>query len=285
MSTLINFAHRLVRRTYLRLGFKGLTLPVQYGTIHYFENERTSSRPTLVLLHGIGTSSSTWINVLPHLAPRYHVIALDLLGFGFSKVEGERSYLHVAEHRDATKELLTRKGVEKCTLIGHSFGGWIAAALATRTPQRIEHLVLVNTAGIYYQGVESLRALFTLRTTRDVNRLFTQMWYRYPWYYRLFSPSILADMKERCVGKIIAAVEKKDFLGQELSSLRMPVSVIWGAEDRLILQDSLVVLKHAVPHLKVCFIQKCGHVPQLERYAEFSTILLKLLEGKTDVVD
>jgi len=285
LSRLIDIAHRLVRRKYLRLGFKSLTLPVQYGTIHYFENEKTSSRPTIVLLHGIGTSSGTWMDVLPHLATRYHVVAVDFLGFGFSKLEGGRSYLRVGEHCDTTEEFLKRKGLEKFTLVGHSFGGWIAAALAFRMPQRVGHLLLVNTAGMYYQGVENLRALFTLRTTRDLNRLLMQMWYRYPWYYRLFCRSILADMKERCVGEIIAEVEKKDFLNQELSSLCMAVSVIWGAEDRLISKDSLVVLKNAIPHLTVSFIEACGHVPQLERSAEFSSVLLNLLEGKRDVVD
>ena len=65
--------------------------------------------------------------------------------------------------------------------IGHSLGGWLAARYAARHPESVVHLILINNAGIRYDGFEQQADAFTIRSVDDVRLLLRQMWFRYPW--------------------------------------------------------------------------------------------------------
>src|SRR6185369_1581798 len=100
----------------------------------------------LVLLHGVGGDADQWAFVLGQLSAAHRVIAIDLPGFGRSdkpaieyRVEGYVEFLD---------RFLTAIGIDRASLLGHSFGGWIVASFALAFPQRVDRLVLVDSAGI-----------------------------------------------------------------------------------------------------------------------------------------
>src|SRR3954454_18058244 len=104
------------------------------------------SGPPLLLIHGIGDSSETWLEVIPELARRHTVIAPDLLGHGESAKP--RADYAVAAYACGMRDLLSVLDVDRVTVVGHSLGGGIALQFAYQFPERCERLVLVGSGGI-----------------------------------------------------------------------------------------------------------------------------------------
>jgi pimeloyl-ACP methyl ester carboxylesterase len=252
-------------------------IELESSRLHYFEYRHPKPSGTLVLVHGLGTSSSTWLKIAPELVKHHSVLAMDLPGFGFSKLKPGWEFCTIGEHGAALATLLGHVGEDPIVLVGHSFGGWISAQYATMRPERVHRLVLIDTAGIYYRGVESLRRLFTIDTRASLRKLLNTLWYRYPWYFKPFAGAIYREMTRLHVSDIVASINAEDFLVEELSRLRMPVSVIWGKEDRVVSLAALDVLRKFIPSAQVFFIDRCGHVPQLERPAALIHVLNQIL--------
>jgi pimeloyl-ACP methyl ester carboxylesterase len=117
---------------------------------------RQGEGPVLVLVHGITSSSRTWLSVLPALAERYTVIAPDLLGHGRSaKPRGDYS---LGAYASGIRDLLSVLGLPRATVVGHSLGGGIAMQFAYQFPQSIERLVLVDSGGLGNEVSLLLRA-------------------------------------------------------------------------------------------------------------------------------
>ena len=97
----------------------------------------------VVLLHGYLESMLVWEDFVPLLYKKVRVITLDLPGHGISQVEGE---CHSMEFlADTVKEMLDSLGVERCTLVGHSMGGYVALAFCERYPERLDGVVLLSS--------------------------------------------------------------------------------------------------------------------------------------------
>ncbi|MEY4388438.1 MAG: hypothetical protein RLZZ432_157 [Chloroflexota bacterium] len=102
--------------------------------------------PALLLVHGFGGSTFGWRTAMAPLAARgWHVIAIDLPGFGLSAKDWGRDYGHEAQARFALA-VLDRLGVERAVLVGHSMGGNVVAWMAALAPERVAGLVLVDAA-------------------------------------------------------------------------------------------------------------------------------------------
>ena len=123
--------------------------------------------PTLVLLHGFANGSAMFCLTLDLLAPHFRVLAVDLRGAGASErprwphaagaagaAEGEAWFV------DALEAWRAALGLEEVVLLGHSLGGYVAAAFALRHPRRVRHLVLASPVGVPPRGAaaEALRA-------------------------------------------------------------------------------------------------------------------------------
>ena len=100
----------------------------------------------MLLLHGIGDSSESWVPVMADLARDHTVVAPDLLGHGGS--DKPRADYSVAAYANGMRDLLDVLGIESATVVGHSLGGGVAAQLAYQYPERCERLVLVASGGV-----------------------------------------------------------------------------------------------------------------------------------------
>ena len=94
--------------------------------------------PVVLLLHGLGCDHTTWEPVIDTLARRYTVIAPDLLGHGES--DKPRADYSVGGYANGMRDLLTVLGIDKVTVVGHSFGGGVAMQFAYQFPERTERL-------------------------------------------------------------------------------------------------------------------------------------------------
>ncbi|MBI3783162.1 MAG: alpha/beta fold hydrolase, partial [Deltaproteobacteria bacterium] len=99
----------------------------------------------LVFAHGAGGNHLSWWQQVPHFAPRFTVVTFDHRGFGQSAEAA--SGTGGAAFVDDLHALLDHLGIERCTLISQSMGGWTCLGFTIRHPQRVERLVLCDTHG------------------------------------------------------------------------------------------------------------------------------------------
>ncbi len=132
---------------------------IVFRTIHGYRRafRMAGSGPALLLVHGIGDDSSTWQDVIPHLAEKYTVIAPDLLGHGRS--DKPRADYSVAAYANGMRDLLSVLGIESVTVIGHSLGGGVAMQFAYQFPHMVERLVLVASGGVTKDVHPALRLI------------------------------------------------------------------------------------------------------------------------------
>lgn len=273
---LIDFLHKRIQKKFRKLGIQSQYLNLPTCSLHYYTNGERHKKNVL-LLHGLGTSSSTWVYVLPHLIRNYNVYAMDFPGFGFSRILNGRTLFTLRELRETVEIFVAETLRPPFTLLGHSLGGWVAAEFALRHQSDLSRLILINPAGLHHSGVEETGKLFAIGNLRDLYSLLNRLWWKYPWYFKPFGPAILADLRKRRVAEFIKTVTNEDFLNDRLQGLRIPVDLVWGTSDGVISAEALEILKRALPHLRVMLIEKCGHVPQLERPQSVKAILDRIL--------
>lgn len=129
-----------------------------FSTVHGYRRAYriAGEGPAVLLIHGVGASSAHWEDCFAALARRHTVIAPDLLGHGHSAKP--RADYSVAAYANGLRDLLGVLGIERVTLVGHSFGGGVAMQFAYQFPERVDRLVLISTGGVGRQVTPVLRA-------------------------------------------------------------------------------------------------------------------------------
>src|ERR1700733_3098130 len=114
--------------------------------IRYFD---AGQGPAVILLHGMGGVKESWMGNFGALAAGYHVFAIDQIGFGHS----DKPLLDykIATFVDFLYAFMQAQNIGKATLVGNSFGGWIALDFPLQHSSMMEKLVLVDSAGLAWQ--------------------------------------------------------------------------------------------------------------------------------------
>jgi pimeloyl-ACP methyl ester carboxylesterase len=261
---IIRTLHWLLGSAYHGLGFASRSVTVSGHALHYYESPTDGRHHTVVFLHGLGTSASTWALVLPRLRALGHIIALDLPGFGRSRLPEPTSVPTFADYLEILRAFLRTVVPGSASLVGHSLGGWLAMHLALEGPRQVRKLVLMNPAGIWYEGCEQVAAAFDVHELQDTRRLLERLWFNYPWYFRPFLGPIHNELRSRRVFDLVRTIRREEFVNERLHDLQCATSVLWGQEDRLLSATTVAVLRREIPTVQVIMIPRCGHVPQLE---------------------
>jgi pimeloyl-ACP methyl ester carboxylesterase len=170
-------------------------------------------------------------------------------------------------------------------VVGVSFGGWIAAAIAVKTTQRLSHLVLANAVGIKVGD----------RETRDIADIFaiTESQFNELAYC---DPRLGArDYKAMPDAEVMVAARNREALGRygwspylhdpklkrRLHRIRIPTLVLWGTSDRILNEDYGRAYAAAIPGAAFEIIERAGHFPHLEQPDVFSDRVLAFIGQKT----
>lgn len=250
--------------------------------IHYVE---AGSGPTVILLHGLGGSTQVWqLNIAP-LAEKFHVIALDQIGFG--KSDKPLVNYRIRTYVDFLDQFCKQLKIERASLVGNSMGGWIAAAFTAAFPDRVDKLVLVDAAGYTPLKTLDMQTLYGLNpSTREGMKLLAARVF----YNKVFQTDALID---QAIAARLAAgdgytinsitesiIRGEDFLDDTVKTIKRPTLIVWGREDGLTpLADGERFHKDIAQSTFVVFDQ-CGHVPNIEKAADFNSFVIKFLEKK-----
>lgn len=241
------------------------------------------SGPVVVLLHGLGGNSTNWAFNTPALAEKFRVIVPDQVGFGQS--DKPLINYRVGTYVDFLDKFLAELKIERATLVGNSMGGWIAALYTLKHPARVERLVLVDAAGFAPPKEFDLNTLAGLNpsTRAEMKQLSNLVFYN-PMFKSDAAVDVLLAQRLSAgdgytIQRLVESIHRgDDMLDGKLSAIKQPVLIVWGREDGLTsLAREGEKFKRELPSAQFVVFDQCGHVPQVEKAAEFNAALLKFL--------
>ena len=159
----------LLTSFYLLLGIALLNIPVRanesagisYHTVSienvdiFYREAGDPERPTLLLLHGFPTSSHMFRNLIPALADKYHVVAPDYPGYGFSSMPAVDDFDYSFDNVARIIEKFTDEiGLDRFSLYMMDYGAPVGFRIATSRPERIETLIIQN-GNAYIEGIDN----------------------------------------------------------------------------------------------------------------------------------
>ena len=267
---------------------------VQYLVVHGYRRafRISGSGPALLLLHGLACDSSTWVDVIPTLSKHFTVIAPDLLGHGESdKPDADYS---LGGYANGMRDLLTVLGIDKVTVVGHSFGGGVAMQFAYQFPDRTERVVLVSTGGLGKEVTPLIRFL----TVPGSSAALAAATFR-PWRplvaggMRALSRTpltatrdldevarIYESLADRATRRAVQRVTSHvlNWKGQFVTmtdrsylARLMPVLVVWGRDDMVIPSKHADFAPTQVSDVHV--LDDAGHFPHKDHPEEFCDLV------------
>lgn len=249
---------------------------------------------TVLLIHGLGQNGhKDWHHVITHLAKRFHVLAIDLPGFGYSdQPEGQYS---PGRYARLLYWLYEQTGQERVHLAAHSMGGAVALRFASSFPELLDKLVLVSVAGVLERSAfvqHSSESAVDLNGVPNPVRQAAEDQIRH-WSGKLLDlvnrmpdPSeflknnnsawnmLLGDRPN--INAALALVDE-DFSGA-LESITVPTLIIWGSADPVAPLRTGELLAGQMPQAELVVFADTGHVPMFRR-ERFNQLLEGFLTG------
>ncbi len=220
-------------------------------------------RRRLLFIHGYGGNARQWQHQLVHFSDQDRVLAPDLRGHGHSdKPEGPYDVDTLVADLEALLEAVA--GEAPVVVVGHSFGGALAAELALRRPAQVSHLVLIAAAG-EFPLAWNLRLVFRLPVPL-LNLI-------YPFVRRHLAapPRVLKRMAHEA---LLA------YRGWErLQQLRAPTLVVRGHRDRVFARQYYERVADAIPEAEEVDVGVSGHMVMLERREAVNRAIERFLDG------
>lgn len=260
--------------------FRGDLLVVQAGR---------ANAQTLLFVHGLGQNAFTdWIDTMKVVARHYHVIAVDLPGYGYSASPlgkySPRNYARVLQ------DVLARHAKGPAIVVGHSMGGAVALRLASDYPASVSKLVVVDAAGLLHRttfvkhtatepfGIETLPGVAKdpVERMKDLGRAAVEKVFGLPSDpTRVLRQSDIAwelILRNRTNVNAALALVDEDFTAA-IYTLPQPVQLIWGEADTIAPLRTGRVLARRLPYSQLRTLPGVGHTPMETAFERFMKAL------------
>jgi pimeloyl-ACP methyl ester carboxylesterase len=235
--------------------------------IHYYCAGRRGT--PLIFVHGLGGSAENWLFLLPRLSKEYLVYAPDLPGFGKTPLAPEGT--NIRTHALYLQRFLDALGYPRATLVGNSLGGWISTRFAIDHPDRVRHLYLLNSAGLSRKGGYS-----PYTPDRAAARRAIQTFAGRPVVVPNVLLNAMVENSNRPAYKgFIEHYDKSEELDDVLSQVRVPTTIIWGTEDRILPLVCAHDFHAGIPNSQLILLPGVGHTPQAMAPSKVARIILQ----------
>ena len=254
---------------------------------HYHE---AGSGEPLLFIHGSGPGVTAWANwrfALGAFADRFHVLAPDVLGFGYSdRPDG------IAYGKDVWVDhmiaFLDAKHITRAHIVGNSMGGAVAIALAAKRPDLVDRLVLMGSCGIAFPITPGLDAVWGYEPSRERMRALIADYFAYD---GAIVTDALVDMRyaasiqpgfQESYGRMFPAPRQAGVDGlatpvEQIKAITAQTLLIHGREDKVIPLSVSYELFELIPNAELHVFGNCGHWTQIERKDPFNTIVSAFL--------
>lgn len=264
--------------------------------VHYQEFGG-ATEPVIILIHGYTASTYVWKTTAPALANAgFRVIAIDLLGFGFSEKPPWFGY-SIQGHARVISRFMNRLGIGRAAIVGNSYGGAVALTLALDYPERVEKLVLVGA--VINNGPKN-HPILRLVKRRGIGEILTpflvdsRMLLRgrmrrtiAPANHHLVSrermDSIRRPLRSREGHRSLLATSRAwdaSRIEQDLHLINAPTLIIWGDQDNIVPIRDGHTLHEEILNSRLVVLKECGHVPPEEKSEVFSELVSQFCSNK-----
>lgn len=251
--------------------------------------EQAGEGEAVVFLHGYTGSSQDWANQLAHISAKYRAVAIDHRGHGRSEAPAAEEDYSIYIFSQDVYELLKELGIDRCCLVGHSMGGFMALQFVLDHPETVRVLVLVDTSSGDYDsppGYPELKAkLYDLARNNGLEAAFEYDAAHNPTRIERFEkhPEMREIARQRVLntsvdGYIFASRSfgKWKPVTDRLHEIKVPTLIFWGDEDAPFQRPSLT-LKESIPRAELIIVPGVGHNPHEEDPDIFNEALIKFL--------
>jgi pimeloyl-ACP methyl ester carboxylesterase len=267
--------------------------------LHYLDYPGEGRK--VVLLHGFGSSTFTWEDMVPKLQKKFrddnkpvpHVLAVDIKGCGWSDKPRNAKY-DPFTLTDEVSAWMEKVGVDNATVVGNSLGGALALVLALDHPEKVGRLVLVDAGGYPPDKKDYIAALFAYVPFPGfwINLGFNRWMAKWGLRKAFYDPEKVTDARidayfdrlrtRGCIESIVAQALSADpelFLtyAGRIPYIKQETIIIWGRNDGWIPLKYGCRFNQDIKRSKLFVIPECGHVPQEEKPDEFAQILYHFL--------
>lgn len=267
------------------------------GTEVHFQEFGDATNPKLILIHGFTASAYVWKTTAPMLADEgFHVIAVDLLGFGFSEKPSWFDY-SIASQARMISRLMNLLGIGTATIVGSSYGGAIALTLALDYPERVEKLVLVDAV---INDEPKNHPIMKLAKIPGVGEVITPFLLDSKVFMKFRMQGTLAPANHHLITQeriesIIRPLKAADGHNAVLQTgrnwnadriehdahlINHPALIIWGEDDQVIPIHNGEKLYNSIVHSRFVVLKNCGHVPPEEKPELFTSLVAEFCHDR-----
>ncbi|MEO6420928.1 MAG: alpha/beta hydrolase, partial [Polyangiaceae bacterium] len=235
-----------------------------------------------------------WAPVIPVLSTKYRIVALDLKGFGWTdRPEGDYSPEAQAQ---LILHLMDQRGVDRASIVAHSWGASVALAAALAAPQQVSRLALYD-AWVYE---EQLPPFFHWARSQGVGEMLFGLYYKeradekmaLAFFDKSYVTEDLVDAVESAmdrpgtVAAALAAVRGQNYAAvqQRYRTITQPTLLLWGREDIVTTATFGERLSRDLPSSKLVVYPRCGHFPMIEAAAASTRDLVSFLDADLQAV-
>lgn len=293
MKKFINSEHTGAYATITLPGFadKSGNATPEETRIHYLE---AGTGEPLILLHTVGQSLYTWRSAFSLLSAHYRVIAVDLLGHGYSGRPEQFDYT-IAEQSDALALFMDALGIESAHLVGFSMAALYALDFIIRRPARVGKTVLLSPGGITPEMPLAVRMLQSsllggiacrLYSRRSVAKFLDECFFDLTnitddvidqYYSTACDPLSRKAIQLSCLNFNEQEVEK------QLRDVSTPVLILWGSEDKWHTPESSELYHAILQNAQFSVIRNAGHLLHEEKSARFADAILEYIPAPLDI--
>jgi len=264
--------------------------------VHYQE-AGDEHAPAMILIHGFASSTLVWSKVFLKLANAgYRVIALDMLGYGYSAKPRKGEYT-IAGQAKLLVRLLDRLSIPRAIFVGSSYGGAVAATCALDYPDRVEKLILVGAVNNNRPLEFTLMRLFGSRVFGDVvsplligsrrllRRRMKRVYDRHSWVLdeRRVDARHLplrAAGTQRAIIRTVRAWDAER-ISRDAHLIKQPALLLWGENDLDIPLADAERLHAEIPGSRLIVFLNCGHIPHEEYPEAFTNVVTDFCKAQS----
>jgi len=258
--------------------------------------------PPVILLHGLSGHAESWARNIVPLAERFRVLAVDMIGHGFTD-KPDRPYLLPA-YVGHLRAVMAATGAHDAHLVGQSLGGWVAAWLALEDPAAVRTLTLVTTAGLKVnlatEGMRKLQSQVRTVTQKAVEAP-TRETVRARLEWLMYRPETVTDELVEVRYRIVTRDDSRRTMGrmvddvtgdanlefaltaERLRRLEVPTLVLWSRHNPTTQWEEGEAAAAAIPKGRFELLEDCAHWPQFEDPAAFHAVVVPFLSEHQSV--
>ncbi len=248
----------------------------------------------IVMLHGFGTSSFSFRFIIPSLAKKYKVFAIDLKGFGDSPKPKDGAY-SVYDQAMLVSKFIKDHNLKDIILVGHSFGGGVALSLALLEPNNIKAMILLDSAA-YRQKLPSMIRWLNIPILGKTGfyLLPAELETKEAYNYAFFDDKKIPEDSVKELAKKLKLENARyafcqtaksmipddiDDISKLYNTITIPTLLLWGNDDIVVKKSIGKRLHKNLSNSVLKIIPNCGHMPHEERPEETLNLIFSFLKN------